>query len=319
MSQHTTDNNYGYVPSEGWAIAFVVLFSLSAIVHTAQATYSKYWIVYPTLVLGAIGEIIGWSARLWSSQNVYLLTPFLMQISSLIIGPVFFSAYCYILLGMAIKRLGPRYSVLPWSWYFFTFIGADLISIVLQGVGGGQASSSAASGSPTQSATNIMVAGIIFQLVSMVVFLVLGIDFLLRATNKRPYAFQERRIARRSDKKAAAKAAKNAEEGVIRSDSDGTRVGGEERKELVETIEAEENLTAWWILLGGVLLASVMIILRGLYRSVELVQGWNGVIIQTERYQNCLDGIPMLITLLAFNFIHPMFLLPKKLTRRGYH
>jgi hypothetical protein len=41
---------------------------------------SRYWIVYPTLVLGALVEVIGWAARLWSSQNVDERTPFLMQI-----------------------------------------------------------------------------------------------------------------------------------------------------------------------------------------------------------------------------------------------
>lgn len=78
----TLDNTrfYGYVPSENWGIAYVVLFSTTALVHVFQATRSRYWIIYPTLVLGACLEILGWAGRLWSSQNPGALTPFLMQI-----------------------------------------------------------------------------------------------------------------------------------------------------------------------------------------------------------------------------------------------
>jgi hypothetical protein len=179
-SQHTDESNYGYTPSAAWCLVFIVLFSLSgcayrsliraffsgqraigdwwpAVLHCFQAWRSKYWIVYPTLVLGALTEVLGWSARYWSSQNVLLLTPFLMQISTwawtlsppppyqsyrpeaqlrlhlpvvapfaaaadpsplnrLIIAPVFFSAYCYAVLGTAIHKLGAQYSILRANW-----------------------------------------------------------------------------------------------------------------------------------------------------------------------------------------------------------
>ena len=57
------------------------------VVHCFQAYRSKYWIVYPTLVLGALTEILGWSARYWSSRNVLLITPFIMQISTSVPHP----------------------------------------------------------------------------------------------------------------------------------------------------------------------------------------------------------------------------------------
>lgn len=49
-------------------------------VHSVQAFKSKYWIIYPTLVIGALVEVLGWAGRYWSSQNVTALDPFLMQI-----------------------------------------------------------------------------------------------------------------------------------------------------------------------------------------------------------------------------------------------
>jgi hypothetical protein len=81
-SAYTNDSPYDYTPSLAWSIVFITLFSLSAITHSIQAWRAKYWVVYPTLLLGAITEIIGWSGRAWSSQNVLRLDPFLMQITT---------------------------------------------------------------------------------------------------------------------------------------------------------------------------------------------------------------------------------------------
>lgn len=97
-------------------------------VHLGQAIWCRRWFLIPTLVLGGIGEIIGWSARLWSSivratpqlndaaltwlymKNIIADTPFLMQISTTIIAPTFLSAANFILLGTVINRAGPQYS-----------------------------------------------------------------------------------------------------------------------------------------------------------------------------------------------------------------
>lgn len=78
------------------------------------------------------GEIIGWSGRLWSNKNLNLDTPFMMQIASyvpgpppylpivvtlthprsLIISPVFFSAFNYTMLGKAVEKINPTYCML---------------------------------------------------------------------------------------------------------------------------------------------------------------------------------------------------------------
>ncbi|WVF66949.1 hypothetical protein IAT40_001692 [Kwoniella sp. CBS 6097] len=330
MGEHTDQSNYGYTPSSSWALAYIVLFSISAAVHCVQAWRYKYWIIYPTLVLGALTEVLGWSARYWSSQNVTLLTPFLMQISTLIMAPVFFSAFDYVILGLAIKRLGPQYSVLRPNWYFFTFITADIISLVLQAVGGGQASSSAAEGAPTQSATNIMVAGIIFQLIAMATFMTLGADFIIRATLRKPYKFQERwmhnAVVKKEQKRRDSEktlttvesdATSPASAAQIQKPSDGAEA--EEQKRHMDEEDERAYLKAWWIMLIAVAISSAMILIRGVYRSVELVQGWTGHLMETEMYQNILDALMMLIAVGIYNFIHPGFLFPRKKSWKGYH
>lgn len=49
------------------------------VVHAVQAIQFRLWLLLPTAVVCGILEIIGWGGRLWSSQNPYLRTPFLMQ------------------------------------------------------------------------------------------------------------------------------------------------------------------------------------------------------------------------------------------------
>ena len=79
--------NYGYNVTEWTAIVFVTCFALSArkssstqfddfcsfgstVFHTYQAFRYRMHFMLWTVVLGGLVEIIGWSARLWSSITV---------------------------------------------------------------------------------------------------------------------------------------------------------------------------------------------------------------------------------------------------------
>ena len=56
-------------------------------------------------------------------------------------------------------------------WYSYIFISCDLLSIVLQAIGGGMAASATQNGDSTTSGTHIMVAGLAVQVASMSLFL----------------------------------------------------------------------------------------------------------------------------------------------------
>jgi hypothetical protein len=55
------------------------------------------------------------------------------------------------------------------------------------------------------------------------------------------------------------------------------------------------------------------------YRSAELSQGWGESIMLNEKLQIFLDGMMMVIAVGVFNVFHPMWLLPKKDSWKGYH
>ncbi|KAF7719816.1 RTA-like protein [Penicillium ucsense] len=177
--------SYGYVPSLGAGIAFLVLFGLTMVVHTVQLCWKRTWWC-AVFSIGALVEILGWAGRTWSAECPYNNTAFLMQISTLIMAPTFFTAGIYILLGRFIQILGPESSSIKPSLYLWIFCTCDIVSLVVQAIGGGMASGQAGKvGGNTKPGTDVMVAGIIFQLVSITVFVACAADFVRRTLRRR--------------------------------------------------------------------------------------------------------------------------------------
>lgn len=76
---------YNYVPSTAPGVVFVVCFSLAMLGHIAQVGISRKW-WYTSFTLGAMSELMGWAARLYSHRCPYNNDAFTLQISILIIG-----------------------------------------------------------------------------------------------------------------------------------------------------------------------------------------------------------------------------------------
>lgn len=60
---------------------------------------------------------------------------------------------------------------------------------------------------------------------------------------------------------------------------------------------------------GVTILAAAMMIMRGVYRSIELAEGWRGKLITVEVYVVVLDAVPMIIAMGAYVFTPPAKLL----------
>lgn len=298
-------NPYGYYPYV-WACAiFVALFGLSTLVHLGQAIWSRKWYLIPTLVLGGCGEIIGWSARLWSAKNVYNPTPFLMQISSTIISPTFLAAANFIILGTIIKRTGTQYSRLSPNAYAIIFISIDVIALVVQAIGGGMASAETQKvGGDPDKGGHVMLIGIIIQLVEIFVYAFLAADFF------RHYA--KRQAIRRKTKHSKSKKAHSPHDTtVVNSPSDSTHhVHDGELEKLAAGVDSTGRMTAKTKLMSyGLALSTLFLLIRAIYRTIELSNGWEGRIIHTQVYFNVLDGAMVVLAMWTLNFLHPGHLL----------
>ena len=159
------------------------------------------------------------------------------------------------ILGRLIALKGPSSSPISPKLYLWIFCTCDVISLVVQAVGGALASNATSTpNGNTKPGTDIMVAGILFQLASIGVFTVLGIMFLIR----------------------------------------------------VRKVGFERNLQ---LLVAATSLSVVVILVRSVYRAIELLQGWSGFLITHEPYFIVLDGAMMVVAVSIFNLLHPAWLL----------
>jgi len=178
--QSDDNNPYGYVPTEWICALFVALYSLTTIIHLGQTVRYRLWFLLPTVCLGGVTEILGWAGRLWSSKNPDALNPFLMQIVTTIIAPTPLIAANFIILGELIRRLGSKYSRLSPKWYSILFVSADIISLVVQAVGGAKASTAAKNHTDAEPGGRIMLGGIAFQLACISIYMILALEFIVR-------------------------------------------------------------------------------------------------------------------------------------------
>ena len=96
------------------------------------------------------------------------------------IAPAFFSAAIYLCFGDVGRTFSEDISRFgPWT-YAAIFIPFDLVSLVLQGMGGVLASVKAQNEEDPTLGTNIMITGLGFQVISMILFMVLAVDYVLR-------------------------------------------------------------------------------------------------------------------------------------------
>ncbi|KAJ7503850.1 RTA1-like protein [Mycena galericulata] len=170
------DSHYGYIPHEYVAIIFIVLFGISTTLHVGQAIYYRMWWLLFTACLCGVGELVGWSGRLWSSFSPSLDGPFMMQITATIISPTPLIAVNFILLSRIVTRLGI---------YTIIFVSCDVVALIIQGAGGGIASS-ANTPSGSSLGAHIMLAGIVFQFVAIIAYSTLAAEFLRRYSKDLP-------------------------------------------------------------------------------------------------------------------------------------
>ncbi|CVL07535.1 related to RTA1 domain protein [Fusarium mangiferae] len=161
---------YGYAPVLGANATLLTVFILCAIIQLVFGTWKRVYSYSFAIFFGCVLEAVGYVGRLMMHQNPWSSSGFRMQIICLIIAPSFIAAGIYLTMKHFIRCNNPEYSFLKPQLYTWIFIGCDIGSILLQAAGGGIAGSA---GSENQHlldiGNNVMIAGIAFQVVTMVI------------------------------------------------------------------------------------------------------------------------------------------------------
>jgi hypothetical protein len=130
------------------------------------------------------------------------------------------------------------------------FLTADIVSLVLQAIGGGWAASAEAP--VPDAASNLMLAGIAFQLAVMIIFVAIGIDFCLRIATRRPYGTRVNKLAAGNNIEMGATDSRRTSETHIK----GSGVGANGQS-------WDGMSKGWWLLMFAMLISSLAIIVRG--------------------------------------------------------
>ncbi|KAL8721581.1 MAG: hypothetical protein Q9181_007679, partial [Wetmoreana brouardii] len=175
---------YAYRPDLAANIFFIAVFGICLGIQFIQGIKWHTWTYMIAMTFGCLGEVIGYIGRVIMNNNPWSDVGFEMQICCLIIAPAFFAAAIYLTLKHLVLTFGQEYSRLRAEWYTWIFIGCDLFSLILQGAGGGIAAS-ASSQSTSDAGSHIMLAGIIWQVVTLIVFAALAADYFFRVYRSR--------------------------------------------------------------------------------------------------------------------------------------
>ncbi|KAJ4269813.1 hypothetical protein NW762_001482 [Fusarium torreyae] len=173
----TCNANWNYYPSFAAAVAFAILFAALTAVHVWQAArYKKSWCW--VIIMAGIWETTAFTFRAISTKHQQSTGVLLVFNIFILLAPIWVNAYAYMTLGRMVYYFIPSHSLarMPAVTLAAIFVGLDILSFIVQLVGG----SMAGPGSPPDEqmkAVHIYMGGIGLQEFFIVIFVALCIIF----------------------------------------------------------------------------------------------------------------------------------------------
>ncbi|EFQ32772.1 parasitic phase-specific protein PSP-1 [Colletotrichum graminicola M1.001] len=173
-----------YQPSIPASGVFIAFFALALIVHAVQGIRWKTWGFTASMVCGCVLEIVGYVGRLIIHDNPFDFNGFLIQIICITVAPVFFSAAIYVLLSQTINFLDRSISRFSPRLFYWIFIPLDIVSLILQALGGALSSVSTTRAAVDQG-VNISLVGLVLQVAALLAFCGLFADYMITYSRSR--------------------------------------------------------------------------------------------------------------------------------------
>lgn len=258
-----------YTPSIAAAIIFIILFVILTAYHSFLLIRRRTWFCVP-FVVGGVFEIIGYIGRAIAHSDKEGVPAYTIQALGLLLAPILFAASIYMILGRIIRVVqGEEYSIIRVNWLTKIFVTGDVICFCVQAAGGGMLAV-ATTQAEIDRDNNIVLGGLILQILVFVVFLITAILFLLR--------MQRRPTAAALDGPLGERGAASGRFGRL----------------------------TWKKLMIGLYASSVLITLRNVFRVIEYAMGWDGYLLTREWPLYIFDGVLMVFVLVVcIMWYHP--------------
>ncbi|KAK3062445.1 hypothetical protein LTS18_004039 [Coniosporium uncinatum] len=260
--------------------AFAIIFALSFCWFLLSFIFHRRFIGFAVgFLLGNAMEVVGYVGRIRAYSDPFSEGPFLIQICCLTIAPAFMSSGIYLLLSRIITVYGASNSRLEPATYPRIFIPCDVLSLILQGVGGGIASYKTHNSEDPKLGDDIMIAGLAIQVFTLLIFILLSLDFIIRS-----------RRSRRSV----------------------------DRQVLEDPTHTKLRKSFWFKgFLFATAASTLLIFTRSIYRVAELSQGWRGHLISTQVYFIVLEGALVAAAVVVLNVFNPGFCFKEGYVKKG--
>ncbi|KAI4146703.1 MAG: hypothetical protein L6R39_003364 [Caloplaca ligustica] len=187
---------YGYTPHISLSALAIALFAILLALHGYRLYVTRLYAFSILLLFGTLCEIIGYAFRLRSSPpptgNPYDVISFIVQYFFIVCAPVFLSAGIYTTLTSFVGALSGNNEAearkisplgLAKRTILAIFIPSDVIATIVQVAGAALIGSAESDRESPDTGNNILLAGLVFQVFSFLIFLVLLFLFI-RNTRK---------------------------------------------------------------------------------------------------------------------------------------
>lgn len=246
-----------YTPSIAAAVIFIILFLGLTGYHVFLLSKRRTWFCIP-FVIGGFFENIGYIARALARNKKDSVAIYSTQSITLLLAPILFAASIYMILGRIVRLVhGEKYSLIRVNWLTKIFVGGDIFCFMMQGAGGGLLASANTKAS-VDTGNNIILGGLILQIIIFLFFLVVAMIFQSRLS-KHPTL--------------------ESLEGPI-----GSSIAG---------ASGRLGQLTWKKLMYGLYATSILITVRNLFRVIEYGMGWDSYLLTHEWALYVFDGLLM--------------------------
>ncbi|WPG99733.1 Hypothetical protein R9X50_00255200 [Acrodontium crateriforme] len=253
-------SSFLYIPSFGGNLFFTIFFAAAIIPQLIIGIWYRTWGFAVGMFCGLLLEVIGYVARVMLHGSPFDANPFLIYLICLTIAPVFITAAIYLCLTRIIVIYGEHNSRIRPSTIAIIFMTSDFLSLVLQAIGGAIADT-ADDHTTGRHGIDIMIAGLMLQVISLALFLSFVAHFTWRCSR-----------------------------GVLNQDPEKVRV---------------RQRSAFRVFMACLLLATVAVLVRSIFRVAELWEGFRGKLWNNETDFLVLDGAMMALATILLTAFHP--------------
>lgn len=272
-----------YIPTIAGNAVYAAFFAILIIPNLWFGIRSKTWSFMTWMILGLVGEFVGYIGRIQLHNNIFDFNAFLTYLIPLTIAPAFITASIYLCLARIIYVVDPalQYTRLKPMTYTKIFVTFDFICLVLQGAGGGLA---ATANTPADGDTgvNVMIAGLAFQVVSLVIFSAVCLDFAWRL------------------RKSSSSASTKMEDSSVEQSPATLRLDAIRHSKMFKGF-------TWTIAI-----AVTLVLIRSSYRLAELKDGFNSALFNDQVLFMIFEGPMIIIACVLLTVFHP------SLSMRGF-